>query len=45
MRRGAAAGDQGLQRLLTSGIPEATEAGVDAVLARRDDLERLLRPA
>jgi mutator protein MutT len=43
MRRGAAAGDQGLQRLLTSGIPEATEAGVEAVLARRDDLARLVR--
>lgn len=42
MRRGAASGDEGLQRLLTTGIPEATEAGVDAVLARRDELVRLL---
>lgn len=43
MRRGAASGDQGLQRLMATGIPEATEAGVDAVLARRDDLVDLLR--
>jgi hypothetical protein len=42
MRRGAAAGDVGLQRLLTTGIPEATEAGAAAVLARRDRLACLL---
>jgi 8-oxo-dGTP pyrophosphatase MutT (NUDIX family) len=43
MRRGAAAGDSGLQRLLTTGIPEATEAGVDALAGRRDALAALLR--
>ncbi len=42
MRRGAAAGDAGLQRLLTTGVPEATEAGLHAVLDRRDDLVRRL---
>ena len=35
MRRGAAAGDPGLVRLLTTGIPEATEAGLEALQARR----------
>jgi 8-oxo-dGTP pyrophosphatase MutT (NUDIX family) len=43
MRRGAAAGDPGLQRLLTTGIPEQTEAGVAALAARRDALAALLR--
>lgn len=43
MRRGAAAGDEGLRRLLTTGIPESTETGAAAVLARRDDLAALLR--
>jgi hypothetical protein len=43
MRSGAESGDVGLQRLLRSGIPEATEAGADAVRARRDDLVALLR--
>jgi|GEM_PF-48768 len=42
MRRGAASGDEGLQRLLATGIPEATEAGALAVLARREALVRLL---
>jgi 8-oxo-dGTP diphosphatase len=42
MRRGAASGDEGLQRLLTTGIPEATEAGVAAVLARREALVQRL---
>jgi 8-oxo-dGTP diphosphatase len=45
MRRGAASGDEGLQRLLTTGIPEATEAGVESVLRRRDELVGLLRRA
>jgi len=35
MRRGAAAGDPGLVRLLTTGIPEATEAGLEDLRARR----------
>ncbi len=43
MRRGAAAGDPGLQRLLTTGIPEATEAGVQALAGRRNALAALLR--
>ncbi len=43
MRSGAESGDVGLQRLLRSGIPEAAEAGADAVRARRDDLVALLR--
>lgn len=43
MRRGAAAGDPGLQRLLTTGIPEATEAGARALSRRRDALVALLR--
>ena len=42
MRRGAESGDVGLQRLLTSGIPEATLAGADAVAGRRDALVSLL---
>lgn len=45
MRRGAASGDEGLQRLLTTGIPEATEAGVASVLRRRHELAGLLRGA
>jgi aminoglycoside phosphotransferase (APT) family kinase protein len=44
MRRGAAAGDPGLRRLLTSGIPEATEAGIEDLLGRRDALAELLTP-
>jgi mutator protein MutT len=43
MRRGAAAGDIGLQRLLRSGIPEATEAGVVEVERRRGVLVAALR--
>ena len=43
MRRGAAAGDPGLQRLLTTGIPEETLRGADAVAARRDALVGRLR--
>jgi hypothetical protein len=43
MRRGAAAGDPGLQRLLTTGIGEQTEAGAAALAARRDALAALLR--
>jgi 8-oxo-dGTP pyrophosphatase MutT (NUDIX family) len=42
MRRGAAAGDHGLARLLAAGIPEATEHGVQRLLGRRDDLARAL---
>lgn len=45
MRRGAAAGDVGLQRLLTTGIPESTEAGIGALARRRDALVELLRRA
>ena len=43
MRRGAAAGDPGLQRLLTTGIPEETLSGADAVAARREALVGRLR--
>lgn len=43
MRRGAASGDPGLQRLLDTGIPQATLAGADAVTARRDALVALVR--
>jgi 8-oxo-dGTP pyrophosphatase MutT (NUDIX family) len=42
IRRGAAAGDPGLATLLGSGIPEATEAGLAALLARSEPLRRLL---
>lgn len=42
MRRGAASGDEGLQRLLATGIPEATEAGAAEVMARREALIRML---
>lgn len=45
MRRGAAEGDVGLQRLLTTGIPESTEAGIEALARRRDALVELLRRA
>ena len=44
MRRGAADGDPGLQRLLRTGVPEATKAGLAALQARRPTLmERLDR--
>lgn len=43
MHRGAAAGDEGLQRLLTTGIPEATHAGERGLAGRRDALIDLLR--
>lgn len=38
MRRGAQAGDEGLRRLLTTGIPEQTQAGADQLARRRDAL-------
>jgi len=42
IRRGAAEGDPGLQRLLATGIPEVTERGVEGLQRRRDALARLL---
>ncbi len=42
MRRGAEAGDVGLQRLLRTGIPEATQAGAAAVQARREAIRGIL---
>jgi 8-oxo-dGTP pyrophosphatase MutT (NUDIX family) len=45
MRRGAAAGDPGLQRLVATDVPATTEAGVVALLARRDALCGAMRSA
>ncbi len=43
MHRGAAAGDPGLRRLVSTGIPQETLDGVDAVAARCDALVAYLR--
>ncbi len=42
MRRGAAAGDPGLSRLLTTGVPESVEAGLDDLDRRQQELDALL---